>query len=334
MISNKIKFEPDNNSHYLDDLPLVLNSLSLFFPEGNSISSPSTHKYYELTYVVYGELNYIMDDEVYNLKPGSTIVVWPGVSHSYEVLKECEVACIYFSLDYQIEGDHLEISDVDSSNKGNLSTDAYNGKKYKYSKPKYSKSKEVVDNDKDYILKYDDEENDNINTIVLKGKGKEDIAKILEAIIRENGNEAYGKVTMLQALALQLLVQVNRSLKAQVEEQRRIKEGSVQELVEIAKKYIEDNYTKNITVQDMADHVFLSAGYFSRAFSKEVGDSPMNFLTNYRLLKAKDLLENTDLKVNSISRLTGFTTPQRFNSAFRKVMKSTPSDYRRDYHSL
>ena len=167
----------------------------------------------------------------------------------------------------------------------------------------------------------------------MKGQSKYQIANIVENIIIENKLQMFGKSPMLQALALQLTVQLNRALQDQLEQERRIKEGSVDELLDIIEDFINENYTLNISVGDMAEHVFLSEGYFTRAFKERLGTSPMNYLIKFRVEKSKELLQKTDLKINNISREVGFTSTQRFNSAFKKILGITPSEYRRSFVS-
>lgn len=303
MQSDEVKLTLDKNTDYLDELPLILTSMELFIPEGDSLSSPSTHKYYELTYVVEGELNYVLDGKVYPLKQGSTIIVWPEAEHSYEVLSKCEVACVYFSLNYQIKDDKIKYT---NNNK------LQNSEIYKLlaSSPKTKDGKDT-------------------NCIVIRGKGQEEIAAVVETIISENAEDNFAKVTMLQALALELLVQVSRSINSQAKEQKIVSEGSADDLVDIACAFIEDNYKLDLNASSIADHVYLSTGYLTRVFQEKLGLTPMEYLNKYRVSKSEDLLLETDLKISNIAELTGFTTTQRFNFNFKKINDCTPSDFRK-----
>ena len=299
--------------------------MELFFPEGNSFKSPSHHDSYELTYVSSGEVNYYIAGKKLNLKAGSTIVVWPGVDHTYEVLGECEVICVYFSMN---SDDIFNQNNLDSKYKRNRKVSDVNEKENK-DQSKLGLQNEYLDTElEDYKLpEYE------IQQLVLKGQSKYQIANIVENIIIENKLQMFGKSPMLQALALQLTVQLNRALQDQLEQERRIKEGSVDELLDIIEDFINENYTLNISVGDMAEHVFLSEGYFTRAFKERLGTSPMNYLIKFRVEKSKELLQKTDLKINNISREVGFTSTQRFNSAFKKILGITPSEYRKSFVS-
>lgn len=326
ILDSDLKIRQKDNINYFNELPLILTSMELFFPEGNSFKSPNHHDSYELTYVSSGEVNYYIDGKKLNLKTGSTIVVWPGVDHTYEVLGECEVICVYFSMnsedvfnqnrfisDEKINGESL--SSGRKTDSGNAQTSSIN-----------ANNSEINSELEDYKLpEYE------IRQLVLKGQSKYQIANIVENIITENKQQMFGKSPMLQALALQLTVQLNRALQDQLEQERRIKEGSVDELLDIIEDFINENYTLNISVGDMAEHVFLSEGYFTRAFKERLGTSPMNYLIKFRVEKSKKLLQKTDLKINNISRRVGFTSSQRFNSAFKKILGLTPSEYRKKF---
>ena len=57
----------------------------------------------------------------------------------------------------------------------------------------------------------------------------------------------------------------------------------------------------------------------------------MNYLMRKRIEKACELLENNEIKVSSIAVQSGFSSPQRFNVAFRKLMGKTPMEYRKEH---
>lgn len=323
ILDSDLKNRQVDNINYFNELPLILTSMELFFPEGNSFKSPNHHDSYELTYVSSGEVNYYIDGKKFNLKTGSTIVVWPGVDHTYEVLGECEVICVYFSMN--AEGIFNQ-NEIVSENKENGENSETSELKYKQTNILNLRNNNLDSELEDYKLpEYE------IRQLVLKGQSKYQIANIVENIIIENKFQMFGKSPMLQALALQLTVQLNRALQDQLEQERRIKEGSVDELLDIIVDFISENYTLSISVGDMAEHVFLSEGYFTRAFKERLGTSPMNYLIKFRVEKSKELLQKTDLKINNISREVGFTSSQRFNSAFKKILGLTPSEYRKTF---
>lgn len=165
--------------------------------------------------------------------------------------------------------------------------------------------------------------------LLLGGKSRQDIAALIERILRESRKEAYGRELMMQLLAMELLVVLARGLREEWEESLRVRTGKARELVRIARNYIVENHDRDLSIAHVAAYVFLSQGYFTRAFRDETGISPMSFLMQVRVDHACKLLERQDIKVSGIARQVGFSSPQRFNAAFRKHMGMTPMQYRR-----
>ena len=164
---------------------------------------------------------------------------------------------------------------------------------------------------------------------MIHGKYRQEISSLVERIMRESRDEGYGRDLMMQLLAMELLVTLSRGLRAEWEESLRVRHGKARELVRIARDYIADNHDRDISVADAAGYVFLSQGYFTRAFREETGMSPMTFLMQIRVEHACKLLEQEDIKVSGIAAQVGFSSPQRFNAAFRKYIGMTPMTFRR-----
>ncbi|WP_160677385.1 helix-turn-helix domain-containing protein [Clostridium sp. C8-1-8] len=104
--------------------------------------------------------------------------------------------------------------------------------------------------------------------------------------------------------------------------------GSNSSAITLAINYIKDNYTKNITLKDVADEVFLSQNYFSELFKRETGEGFYDFLSNHRIKKAKELLITTNLKIYEIAQLVGYNDSITFGRAFKKLTGVTPNNYR------
>jgi AraC-like DNA-binding protein/ligand-binding sensor protein len=96
-----------------------------------------------------------------------------------------------------------------------------------------------------------------------------------------------------------------------------------------ARKYIEQNYQRDITISDIAGAVYLSESYFSHQFKNEVGVSAVQYLNCYRIEKAKELLRTRTLNITEIATKTGFQSLPHFNRIFRKFEKMAPRDFRK-----
>jgi AraC-like DNA-binding protein len=93
--------------------------------------------------------------------------------------------------------------------------------------------------------------------------------------------------------------------------------------------FIKNNYEKKLTLQDVADFVYLNVTYFSKVFKDETGQTPGNFITATRIDAAKKLLSNTLTNIADIPELTGFESQSYFTRVFKKTEGCTPAQYRR-----
>ena len=96
-----------------------------------------------------------------------------------------------------------------------------------------------------------------------------------------------------------------------------------------AKSYIYEHYNEDISVETLADLVYLSPGYFSYIFKKETGENVSRFIRDYRMGKAKELLSGTNKKIVQICRETGFTNVSYFCKSFREYCGCSPEQYRK-----
>ena len=95
-----------------------------------------------------------------------------------------------------------------------------------------------------------------------------------------------------------------------------------------AKRYIDNNYKKDLSLQDVADLVSLNACYFSSVFKKYAGVGFSAYLNQVRMSKAKGLLENTSLKTQAIAAEVGFKEVTYFYRIFKSITGQTPIEYR------
>ncbi len=94
---------------------------------------------------------------------------------------------------------------------------------------------------------------------------------------------------------------------------------------------LNSKYMQNWSVSAMADFCKLSDSYFSHMFRKQMGVSPMRFLNNLRIEKAKDFLMTNSMPVATAAQLAGFEDPLSFSRAFKKSTGIAPNEF---YHSV
>lgn len=99
--------------------------------------------------------------------------------------------------------------------------------------------------------------------------------------------------------------------------------------VERAIDYIYENYSKNISVTDIAEYLGIDRTYLYRLFKKEYNMSPQKYLLNFRLKTAMNKLEGGNMSIVDIAYSCGFNDASAFCHQFKKVYKDTPLNYRR-----
>lgn len=93
-------------------------------------------------------------------------------------------------------------------------------------------------------------------------------------------------------------------------------------------EYINNNYSSNIKITDIANHVGLNRSYFSNLFTKKLGISPQEYLLSFRIEKACNLLSNFQLSIGEISRQVGYIDQLTFSKIFKKTKGVSPKLYR------
>ena len=127
---------------------------------------------------------------------------------------------------------------------------------------------------------------------------------------------------------MELFVLLSRTLKQEWEQSAKNRNLKLHELLNIAKEYIDNNYAKDLTLSQVAKYIYLSDSYFAHSFKDKFGISPKSYILKVRIEEAKELLENTDLKISDVALSVGFSSQQRFNDIFRKYTELTPLRYR------
>ncbi len=92
--------------------------------------------------------------------------------------------------------------------------------------------------------------------------------------------------------------------------------------------FMEKNYPREITVEDVADVCKLNRSYFSKIFKENMGCPPQEFLIRLRLSKAADLMKGTGSSIGSIAAQCGYPNQLHFSRAFRKRYGLSPREWR------
>lgn len=154
----------------------------------------------------------------------------------------------------------------------------------------------------------------------LKTNHSDFASPILELMLQYGkGNEADAH-TILKALLMHLMTHIRLDLKAT--------NASTETLFFKARQYMEDNISKKISLDDIANHLGVSNSFFRKEFQKESGIAPATFLGRVRLQTSKYMLLSSNYSIKEIAAKCGFTTSDYYCKFFRDNTGMTPSEFR------
>lgn len=114
--------------------------------------------------------------------------------------------------------------------------------------------------------------------------------------------------------------------KAEEEQDEEGKAGSF--IVKNALQYIEENYARKISLNEVAEKTYVSQWHLSKLLNKHTGKSFSDILNNIRIDHAKQLLEDPSLRIGDIAELVGFLDVAHFSRVFKKQAGVSPNEYR------
>ncbi len=308
-------------------VPVVIEGIEHTYDTSASLPDISYHNSHELLYLREGRIDAVINGETISLDKGKILIIRPLVKHKITIKsRKADMFNLYFGFVH-------DVKELGNS----AATDVTSGIKNNSAGPTVMIPGSMAQIPLENFLQFADlgitEDNEMARQpfFLVNGSEKKEISILAEQIVDEKAGDRYAKEFMIHTLTVELMIHLSRAMRNEWEENLRVKNGKARELVKIARQYMDENFEQGITVAEAAQYVFLSQGYFTRAFKDELGISPMNYLMSKRIEKACELLENNEIKVSSIAVQSGFSSPQRFNVAFRKLMGKTPMEYRKEH---
>ena len=99
-------------------------------------------------------------------------------------------------------------------------------------------------------------------------------------------------------------------------------------------KYIEENYKKQFTLDQVCESININKSYFCTIFKEHTGKTFSHYLSHYRIDKAKELLKNTELSITEVAFTVGYNSVNYFNNNFKRLNNTTPLQYRNEINNL
>lgn len=122
----------------------------------------------------------------------------------------------------------------------------------------------------------------------------------------------------------QTLLEVQREVIERLEEEK----NSPKHVIDVVKQYIIENIEQDLGLDMLAEKVYLTPGYLSDKFKQETGSGINKYIKQVRMNKAEELLSNTNMKVNNISKAIGYRNDSYFIRIFREHFGVSPKKYR------
>jgi len=141
-----------------------------------------------------------------------------------------------------------------------------------------------------------------------------------------------GRYIMLKSYLMQMLILLLReqSEPVKINTGCSFESTSKKYVVDQIVNYFEDHYSEKISLDQIAENMYLSPFYISRIFKSETGDTPIRHLINIRLEKAKELLENGfDGSIQEVAAEVGYDDVYHFSKLFKKRFGMPPSKIRK-----
>ncbi|WP_281885139.1 response regulator [Paenibacillus sp. YYML68] len=133
------------------------------------------------------------------------------------------------------------------------------------------------------------------------------------------------RLTELEAEAHE---QLNDYIMSLVEELKSKRRGKTRDPIEEAKAYIDDNLSREIQLEEVAEYLGLHPSYFSQMFKQHTGETFVQYRIRRRMEKAKQLLEQPHYRITDISYEVGYADHPHFTKTFKKYTGYSPSEYR------
>ncbi|WP_409346035.1 helix-turn-helix domain-containing protein [Paenibacillus sp. MBLB4367] len=105
-------------------------------------------------------------------------------------------------------------------------------------------------------------------------------------------------------------------------------------VVERVKRFIHENYNRDLNREDVAANVFLTSDYLAKTFKSETGCTIKEYLNEFRIKVAKQMLIESTASISHVAMETGFDTISYFSTVFKKVTGETPNAYRTKHNGV
>ena len=254
------------------------------------------HYFMEIVYMMKGEIELQIDNKKHTVRPGEMVVLLPSVMHSIRTLSPHTL----YSVIKFTPGNLKEIHDSGSMAWSELAL------------LKIAVSAKTV--------------RSHFPAPMVRHM---DIKHLMTFAVTEMNEKSPGYVSNIRAAVQIILTNIIRVWQREGLSAEEIDPASPGNItIEALPAYIEENISRTLVVDELAEMCSLSYSGFSKKFHRMFGRSCKKYIEQVRLKKAAQLLRNTDMDLNALSQETGFSDASHMIRCFRKEFGVTPKKYR------
>lgn len=253
------------------------------------------HNFFELTFVLKGYGQHILNESIIDYKEGDIFFLTPEDEHEFVVAKPTTFGIIKFTEQLFLE-------------KATFSSSTY-----------WRKNIETVIFHSNIIAE----------SIVHREKDKSQLFGLYELIKNEIENALVYNRNVLTELFGALLIVLSRNLKSTLKNKANAN-ISDKEKIDTILTYVRQNVLdkERIRIKSIAEEFYMSPNYVSIFIKKHAGISIQQYVIQTKIKMAERLLKQTNLSINEIADKTGFVDASHFNRIFKKYNSINPSEYR------
>lgn len=248
-----------------------------------------SHDHLEMAFMMSGAGRYYIEGKVYEVREGDLLIFNPGVKHQALVSEEAGIPTTEFFVGF---------SDI-----------------------------QLKGMEKNFFPLPQEG-----NILHTTGELRQKLFKICASMEAEKAMGGHGRYFIMKAFLMQMLVYVIRS-----QQPKNVELPSGYAFESVNKKYVveqivsyfEDHYSEKISLERIAENMYLSTFYISKIFKSETGDTPIRHLIHIRLEKAKEILEQKPgLSIKEVAAMVGYEDAYHFSKQFKKYYGISPSQVR------
>lgn len=171
---------------------------------------------------------------------------------------------------------------------------------------------------------------DNITYIHIDEYNSRSVLELFEEIYVEYKNKALGYKKVIKDLLIKFFIDEARKENKDLNiDKKKHKPVSIE--IESAIEYMKSNFQQNITLDDVAKHIYMHPNYFSSLFKKKCNVSFANYMNILKMSMATELMQSTNLHIDDLAYKCGFSSISNFYKVFKETYGITPMNYMKNF---